>query len=372
MYKFMQTGEAKYSYITFIVASIAALTKGPLACILPVMFFFFAVIINTEFRKFKNKHLYIGMLVAMLPILGWLLGIIMVEGYDFLSSLIYKQVYKRAVSTWHHAEPFYYYSYAFTLMWMPWVFVMFTGGFKELFRNTVQFFKRGQGEKYVMVAIVSTLIFLSMLSGKISIYALPMFSPFAVYIAYMLIKTEKTKTFWRSSSVFMIILGIVLFIIKFLPEVPAGISGNYISGFAAIAVAGVIWVMAEKELHKSLITFVLSITLFFNVLGLTLIPSLDISMSPEKQAGLMKTYISEGYKPVAYKVYSGIYTYYSGSDVYETKDLEEVTKMVSSDKKIVLGIAEKYWKKWDTKPDSLKIVDKQWIAGRDYLLVLNK
>lgn len=372
MYKFIMSSSPKYVYISYIVASFAALTKGPLACVLPVMFYFFAVIIFRQYRMLLNKHFYIGMAVTMVPILGWLLAIIAIEGYDFLADLIYTQVYKRAVDTWHHAEPFYYYTYALSLAWLPWVLIIFTSGFRELKDLSAGFFKRGRGEKYVIIAIVSTFVLLSMLSGKIAIYTLPIFSPIAIYFAWLFLRTNRRRVFWKAVSILFVLLAVVILFINFVPEVPPEVSGNIITGFASLIAAGFIWRISEKEALSSLLSFVLIITLFFNVMGLKLIPSLDIIMSPKKQATLMKEYIAEGYKPVAYKVYSGLYTFYAGSNVYETKDLNEVGEMLVSDKKIVVGMAEKHWRRWEERPEGMKIVDSQWVAGREYLLLLNK
>lgn len=108
------------------------------------------------------------------------------------------------------------------------------------------------------------------------------------------------------------------------------------------------------------------------MLGLVLMPSVDNIMSPEKQGILMKSYIEKGYDPVAYKVYSGLYTYYAGSNVYETKDLDEISSLLTSNDSVVLGIAEKNWRKWQEKPEGMEIIHRQWIAGREYLLIINE
>lgn len=139
--------------------------------------------------------------MTLVPIAGWLFAIVAIEGYDYMVYLINTQVVKRAVKTWHHAEPFYYYTYALVLAWLPWVFIFFTSG-KSIKDKCIQFYKSSNGTKYVIFAIVSGFLFLSVLSGKIAIYALPIFSPIAVLIAYVYVNTEKREIFWRSVSIF--------------------------------------------------------------------------------------------------------------------------------------------------------------------------
>lgn len=81
------------------------------------------------------------------------------------------------------------------------IYIFFTSG-KSIKDKCIQFYKSSNGTKYVIFAIVSGFLFLSVLSGKIAIYALPIFSPIAVLIAYVYVNTEKREIFWRSVSIF--------------------------------------------------------------------------------------------------------------------------------------------------------------------------
>jgi len=372
LYKYLTTDSTKNVYIAFLLASIAVLTKGPIGVVMPLMFFLIGVIFFKKHKKLINKHFLYAFLITLVPILGWLLAIVAIEGYDYMVYLIDTQVVRRAVKTWHHAEPFYYYTYALALAWLPWTLILFTSGFKGFVSSTASFYKSSKGHKYVVFAVVSGFIFLSALSGKIAIYALPIFSPIAIYFAYLFVKAESRKVFWRAVSVLFAILAVTLTVVNLLPNMPGHVDNNYLCALVALAVAGVLWLASSKDSQWTLVGFVLLMTLFFNVVGLTLIPSLDVVMSPKKQGTIMKEYIAKGYEPAAYKVYSALYTYYAGQDVLESKEFSEINDLVKSDKKIVLGIAEKYWKQWEDKPDSLIIVDKQWIAGREYFLVINR
>ena len=98
-------------------------------------------------------------------------------------------------------------------------------------------------------------------------------------------------------------------------------------------------------------------------------PSLDNAMSPKRQALIIKQYIADGYTPLAYNTYSGIFTYYAGRNLNQTDELNDVARMVEDDDKVVLVIREKHWKTWPDRPTSLKIVDRQDIAGTMYLLL---
>jgi len=166
--------------------------------------------------------------------------------------------------------------------------------------------------------------------------------------------------------------GVLLIFVNQLPDIPGRVEGNYPTAVFAFVCAAVTWIFSKDDLLKSAFVFVIAVSVFFNVAGLFLVPSLDIVMSPKKQAAIMKKYIAKGYKPAAYKVYSGLYTFYAGDDVSESKRLDEITKLVSSGEKVVLGIAEKHWKRWKGRPAGLRIVDEQWIAGRNYFLVINR
>lgn len=369
IYKYLTTDSRGSVYIAFLLASAAVLTKGPIGIVMPLLFFLLGVVFFKKWRKLFSIHFLLGFLLTVLPILGWIFAIISIEGMDYLKYLIETQVVKRAVHTWHHAEPVYYYVYALFLAWLPWVFVLFTGGVRKL---TADLWHRSDGGKFVLFSMISGFLFLSALSGKIAIYALPIFSPMAIYIAWLFMKGAHNKAFWRIVSLFFLILGVMLIFLNRFHFIPGEAHWNGFCGGVAIAVAVFVWFISSGSQYRAVLGFVLCAVVFFNAAGLTMIPSMDDLLSPKKQGTLMKNYIAEGYEPVAYKVYSALYTFYAGQTVYETKELDEVSKLMDSDKKIVLGIAEKYWTKWDTKPEHYKIVDRQWISGREYFLILNR
>jgi hypothetical protein len=95
-------------------------------------------------------------------------------------------------------------------------------------------------------------------------------------------------------------------------------------------------------------------------------------MSPKRQAEMIGAHVRQGYAPLAYKVYSGIFTYYAGQDIEETGDLDELASLIEQRGKVVLVIRERHWNEWTDRPPGLRVIDRQDIAGMVYVLAVRE
>ena len=366
MYRYLAEDRPVHIYTAFLLASVATLIKGPLGILFPLLVLIAAGIQMKKTRRVFSRHLLGGLFVCAVPVLMWLVSIISIEGKQFAENLLYNQVLRRATHTWHHQEPIYYYLYALPLAWLPWFLIFFTS-FKKVKSVTVDVFKGSKGGTFFLTFALSGFILLSALSGKIAIYALPLFSPIAIYVAYIL-KNSRQDLFWAAAGLFFIIAGIAVLFIGQVKVIDYPVDPYPVSSVAIVC--GAVLVIRRKAADM-LPVFVVCVILFFNTAGLTVVRSCDNIMSPEKQALVMKKYIADGYYPMAFRVYSGLYSYYAGTVIDETKEKKYILSKLASDQKVVLGIAEKHWMPMKRKPENVEIVDRQWVAGRYYLLVIN-
>ncbi len=84
----------------------------------------------------------------------------------------------------------------------------------------------------------------------------------------------------------------------------------------------------ESGAYKGLLVMTAAMVLWLQPLALLTLPSLDPLMSPRQTGEMMKEYVAEGSYPMAHKIYSGIFTYYAGTNIHETSDLEEIAKVL--------------------------------------------
>lgn len=218
----------------------------------------------------------------------------------------------------------------------------------------------------------ATFIFLSSLSGKVLIYILPMFPPLALLTAQAMggLDEKRMARFWTLIAGLWCVLGVGLVLAGDLLPFPVPVRGMGIAACTLLACGGALFVVRHAGWKAGVLCSTIALTVWLYPIGLMVAPSLDDAMSPKSQAIKMGEYADAGYAPMAFKIYSGIFTYYAGHNFEETGEWDKLIPMIQGDDKVVLSIREKHWEEWKDRPNDLKIVDRQDIAGMIYLVVI--
>lgn len=361
----------------FALAGLAVLTKGPLGIAFPLVTGVAYLLVMGQANKLKDKKMLQGLGVFLGMLLLWVLAALAVEGEAFLHNIFHDQIYKRAVSSWHHEEPFQYYFIALPLSWLPWTLMLIGLNWrkarsKEFWKSVWAGRKDNPGLTFIWVMFLSGFTLLSLVSIKVLIYILPLLSPLAVITARQLGKLEPrgASRFWCAVGVLFTALALVAPLANFFT--PSHLDGLGYT-FLIFIVLGPWLIFFRKSSPKTLVlALLLGLCLWIQPASRLTTPSMDAFMSPKAQATLMKDYISKGFHPVAYKIYSGVYTYYAGQNLLEAHDWDELNKDIAGHDKIVIGMREKHWKKWPDKPKNLKVVDKQRIVDQIYVLAVTE
>lgn len=371
-----------WTALGFLLMALAVLTKGPLGLALPLAGSVVYLWWVRNLRRLGRIDVWRGVLVALLVLLAWLAGALIVEGRAYLENIFYQQIYRRAVNTWHHEQPFYHYLITFPAAFMPWTLLVFVLPLKRLFsanywrelRSTRDYREDADdGLVYCWSLLLSGFVLLSAVSIKIVVYLLPLFAPLAVIAARAVLdlSEKRGKVLFGLMAVALGLVAAVLpFANRFHPW-PVRIEGLGLCGGTLLLLAVLLGRYVPRESPRAVLAFLaLALTLWLQSVGLLVAPSLDAIMSPKAQAELMGRYIDAGYTPLGYKLYSGTYTYYAGHDVRELGELEAVARELELHPRAVLGIKRKDWERWEDRPKDLQLVHEQWIADRPYVLVV--
>lgn len=140
----------------------------------------------TRFGWWFGKNFWMIMLCCCAV---WFLDVYLDGGKEYLNNLLFHQTVGRAVSSFHHSEPIWYYFVQIWPVLLPWSILCVAALAVSLFT-----LRRGvsEDERIFLCVILSTFVMLSCFSAKLSIYLAPIF-PFAVYLVPMV--TERTG--WR-------------------------------------------------------------------------------------------------------------------------------------------------------------------------------
>lgn len=159
---------------------LALFTKGPLGILIPLFSILVFLIIKKEIRlfpKFWGWRTW-GVLLALCAL--WFFGVYADGGKEYLNNLLFHQTIDRAVDSFHHKRPFYYYLIAMWYIIAPWSLYVIGAMVADLRRPS----KLPQVQQFFIAISLTTLVLLSCISSKLQIYFLPAI-PFIVYSSMM-------------------------------------------------------------------------------------------------------------------------------------------------------------------------------------------
>jgi hypothetical protein len=178
----------------------------------------------------------------------------------------------------------------------------------------------------------------------------------------------RARLFWVLASGFLLLLALALPVAEALLPLPVAPRGVALCTVLLAATAIGLFLLRRDGARAPLLFLTLALLVWSLPLNRITLPSLDDYMSPKRQGSLIRAYVAEGYKPLAYDIYSGIFTYYAGTNLLETSDLAKIAAEVEETPKCVLVIRKKHWDAWENRPGRLVAFDEQNIAGQVYVL----
>ncbi|CCO22134.1 ArnT family glycosyltransferase [Maridesulfovibrio hydrothermalis] len=372
----------KWFMSAFALMGIATLTKGPLGLIFPLLTSVCYLIWKQRLSLLRDKALLKGLAILVAILIAWVVGAVIVDGTAFIHNIFYKQIYQRAVSSFHHEEPFQYYLIAFPLAWLPWTMAIFALPVKKLFTIDHWVDVAGMrkstltdGRDWAWIMFISGFVLLTCLSIKVLIYILPLFAPLAMLTAKGLLGENGKAPVINSKRLWIGIASVYLTFAVAAPfaEVffPFDFALKGLSFTVLILGLGGLALLAVKTSggKMGLLVMVATMVLWIQPLALQTLPSLDPLMSPRQTGEMMKGYVEQGSYPLAHKIYSGIFSYYAGTNIHETSDLAEIESILAEKDDVILVMQKKYYDRWDNRPENITVINEQFISDRPYLLI---
>ncbi len=213
----------------------AVFTKGPVGILFPALAVTGFVFRTKQFSIIKELRLRWCFTLLTLLFGLWFLGAYLQGGTEYLYALTVKQTLGRGINSFHHARPFYYYSRNIWYTMLPWSLCFMCSFFV--------FWKERPSETAVGTLLSSAIVLnffaMSLFSGKLDIYLLPIYPlvPFYFLLISKRIPVQKIARNTLSPVAFVFVLGLPVAIISsMLGILPFSISTyNYI----ALVLAGI-------------------------------------------------------------------------------------------------------------------------------------
>ncbi len=371
------------------LAALATLTKGPFGLAFPLLAGVAFLAWRGDLRRLFRRDVAVGLGLLALVLAGWVAAAWFGGEHDYIRDIFHKEIYKRAMDAPHHGQKAWYYLATLPLAGLPWTFLLLGLPWLRLARPG---FWRGVwarrreaagGTAYLWCAVLTSLALLSAVSIKLTIYLLPLYPPLAALAARTWLGLDdrpRARVMYAWGGLFVLLaLGLaaaqVLIHKALTPPWPIDLPWPWLAVAAGLAaLLGAVFVRLAPRLsaRSGLLLLAAGMTAWIAPLSLKLAPALDPVMSPREQSEVMAGYVRQGYEPMAFRIYSGTYTYYLGRDVFETQDRDELAARIAAAPKAVVGMQKRYWDEWkpEQQPAGLHVVHAQTIVEREYVLAV--
>lgn len=169
-----RAGRARWLFPVYLF--LALFTKGPLGVLIPLCCILVFLGLGRQWKRIAEVLGWRTWLVLLAGCGAWF-GMVYAEGgTEYLNNLLFHQTVDRAVNSFHHNKPFYFY---FECMWYclaPWSLLVVYTIVAALRKGVVT----GMIHKFLITSAITTMALLSCISSKLQVYMLPAV-PFLVY-----------------------------------------------------------------------------------------------------------------------------------------------------------------------------------------------
>lgn len=166
---------------------LAVFSKGPMGILIPLLATTVWLFLTRRMSLWTRAWGWPTWILLIVLCAGWFGAVYAEGGSEYLDNLLVHQTVGRAVNSFHHKRPVWYYLVSLTYTTQPWTFLIF-GSVVYGIRK----YRRADDSlaAYFLVIILSTFVLLSVISSKLQVYMLPAY-PFMVYLAVMVCACHK-------------------------------------------------------------------------------------------------------------------------------------------------------------------------------------
>ena len=155
----------------------ALFSKGPLGILIPLVATSAYLLVSRKARLLPRVWNWRVWSVLVAGCLLWWTCVYLEAGSDYINNMLFHQTVDRAVDSFHHQRPWWFYLVTTWYTTLPWGPLCIVATAISLYKGT---WRSHPLQAFFVVAFISTLTMLSLISGKLDVYLLPAY-PYLVY-----------------------------------------------------------------------------------------------------------------------------------------------------------------------------------------------
>lgn len=381
--------------LAFLCASVALMSKGALGLMLPVLSAVLFSLWRGKPKRLLKGDFLLGLVLAVLPAVIWLGSIWYAGQHGVVLQMLKEQIWVKAFGDAWHKGPWWYYLAVLPALWMPWSLIIVALPWHRVFSpeawTNIKSARTGerQGLAFVWIFFLGAFVLISLIQHKQPVFVLPLVGPLAVLTgrAALQLSPLRSIVLQRLMALLFFLLAVtfVLLPVYYSGSIPPFFSWLEninipawevkVNGIFLLAVITLgttcllIGLVKSRRPESTLLVLILSSTLFSCPLSTMTMPSLDNVLSPKAASIELRRYADLGYYPVSFRVYSGVFSYYSSMIVNETDAWAELDRMVAAQPKMVVAMSATRWEGWTHNPGFTEVM-RFWMFSNEYVLLL--
>ena len=377
--------------LAYLFMGLATITKGPVGFFIPLITMVLFLITQKQYRQFKEIKLIPGLLIILVIVALWLVPACITGGNEYTQNILVKQTVGRAIDSYSHKQPFYYYLVNFPADFNPWT--IFIPSAIILFWR-----KKKQGGTlnltFPLVWFAGTFIFFSLVSGKRNLYLLPLYPAAALLMArfwYDVIEAAKEQPAKLITIPFYILFGaLALGSLGFGAVLALGDKTSLMSKFEidlsnvplypmiilflAGGVTGLVLLLkkARPVFSFALVAVIMLAGFLFSVVSF--FPAINTFKSGKPFCERIAKIVKPADKLVTFRFHPESFNYFmKRSPIPVIDEYQDLKKLMLSPEKVYCLILAKYNEYAPEEDKKLfTVLDKSQIGHREYYLLVNK
>ena len=358
--------QKKYIYLFYVFAAMAVLGKGPFGFTFPWFTAIIFLILEKEWKKLFKFVVHPGLILSVLIALSWMILAWFTGNKDFVLTIINEQLLGRAVNSFSHKEPLWFYLAVLPFVTLPW------------FPFVPRALKRwGTGFKLLLIYFISGFVTISVVSGKLFIYLLPLVPPIAMIVGKLIdeLLTDKGPAkAWRIESVIAVLLtfGIFIAIAFAAPHFPITDLLNVAPLawiFIPLTMVGLYFAWTRR-VKSTFVVLVLGMYLFSAYMFQAVMVQINPYFSGRAIGNEISQFVREGNKISQFRVRRGILNFYAETIIPEL-GIDDVKGYFSGPDKLLI-LKESEYNKQGELLNRTQVLSHYEIANEKYVIIGNK
>jgi 4-amino-4-deoxy-L-arabinose transferase-like glycosyltransferase len=209
--EFDRTDSRHHLVYYWAICALSVAIKGPIALLFTLLPGIFWQIQIHSAKGILRLRPWYGLFVMVAMVSAWIIAVIQSGSGDYLAQIWHQQLVGRTINSWSHKQPIYFYWVLLPILSMPWAVPIYRG-LKQLWSESES------GLRSILFFALVPLIGISLVSGKLFIYLLPLIPALCLSGAFALGKlaSQQKVSAWLAwpPAVFNIAIAVLLYVVS--------------------------------------------------------------------------------------------------------------------------------------------------------------